>query len=119
MPTVQDACRSFQQQDPAHKRVKVHQSEQGLLFAFKGIMWRTSFAISAQNFQRIGGKGLGIPNPFSPLGTNLLVSSCLANRRRPSGGFTQILSPGSLARDDTSALMPRCPIKLEENLHWG
>ena len=74
MPTVQEVRRSFQPQDPrgayisasvdfkaAHKRVKVHDSEQGLLlFAFNGTLWRyvvchfgTKF--SAYWWQRVGG----------------------------------------------------------------
>ena len=71
---VQDVWRSFQPQDPrgiyvaasldfkaAHKRVKVHESEQGLLlFAFQGVLWRYVVChfgakFSAYWWQRVGG----------------------------------------------------------------
>ena len=74
MPTVQEVRRSFQPQDPrgayisasidfkaAHKRVKVHDSEQGLLlFAFNGTLWRYVVChfgakFSAYWWQRVGG----------------------------------------------------------------
>ena len=67
MPTVQEVRRSFQPQDPrgayisasidfkaAHKRVKVHDTEQGLLL-FAG-MW---FATSGPNSQPTGGNESG------------------------------------------------------------
>ena len=74
MPTVQDVRRSFQPQDPrgvyvaasidfkaAHKRVKVHPTEQGLLlFSFQGVLWRYVVChfgakFSAYWWQRVGG----------------------------------------------------------------
>ena len=74
MPTVQEVRRSFQPQDPrgayisasidfkaAHKRVKVHDTEQGLLlFAFNGMLWRYVVChfgakFSAYWWQRVGG----------------------------------------------------------------
>ena len=74
MPTVQEVRRSFQPQDPrgayisasidlkaAHKRVKVHDTEQGLLlFAFNGTLWRYVVChfgakFSAYWWQRVGG----------------------------------------------------------------
>ena len=74
MPTVQEVRRSFQPQDPrgayisasidfkaAHKRVKVHDTEQGLLlFAFNGTLWRYvvchfGATFSAYWWQRVGG----------------------------------------------------------------
>ena len=74
MPTVQEVRRSFQPQDPrgayisasidfktAHKGVKVHDTEQGLLlFAFNGILWRYVVChfgakFSAYWWQRVGG----------------------------------------------------------------
>ena len=74
MPTVQEVRRSFQPQDPrgayisasidfkaAHKRVKVHDTEQGLLlFAFNGTLWRyvvchCGAKFSAYWWQRVGG----------------------------------------------------------------
>ena len=74
MPTVQEVRRSFQPQDPrgayisasrdfkaAHKRAKVHDTEQGLQpFAFKGTLWRYVVChfgakFSAYWWQRVGG----------------------------------------------------------------
>ena len=74
MPTVQDVRRSFQPQDPrgvyvaasidfkaAHKRVKVHSADQGLLlFMFQGVLWRYVVChfgakFSAYWWQRVGG----------------------------------------------------------------
>ena len=74
MPTVQEVRRSFQPQDPrgayisasidfkaAHKRVKVHDTEQGLLlFSFNGTLWRYVVChfgakFSAYWWQRVGG----------------------------------------------------------------